>query len=169
MVIARHGNHTAMLGGTCHIGVLQGICTAVYPWALAVPEAKHAIKSLCFGMQVQLLGAPDCSSTQFLVHARLEDDVVLGQVRLGFPQGLVVSPQGRASVTADEACGVQARHGISRLLEDRKADQGLNPTHESAASLQGVLVVQRQVGQGLQHMVGQRSIHEPPPSMHNPV
>ena len=58
-------------------------------------------------VQVELLRAPHRGGAEFFVDARLEHDVLFGQVLLRRPQRLVVAAERRAAVAADEAGRVQ--------------------------------------------------------------
>jgi hypothetical protein len=88
-----------------------------------------------------------------------EHDVVLREVVLGGPQGLVVSAQRAAAIAADEAGGVQPRGHVTLALQHGQAHEGLHAAHEGAARCQAVLVVQRGGFQGLADGRGQRCIH----------
>ena len=88
VVIAHHQQHAAMGRGAGGVGVLEHVHRAVGAGALAVPQAEHAIV-LGAGEQADLLGAPDRSGGELLVHAGLEGDVVRGQPLGLAPQRLV--------------------------------------------------------------------------------
>ena len=159
MVVARHGQHPAMPGRAGHVGVLEGVGTAVHARPLAVPDAEHAIVAAWPRCQVKLLAAPHGGGRQIFIDAGLENDVVAIQVGFRGPQGLVIRAQGRAPVATDEAGRAQAIQRIPGVLQHGQAHQGLDAAHVDAASLLGVLVVQRQVGQDLQGRVWQRRVH----------
>jgi len=72
------------------------------------------------------LRAPQSSSSQLFVHTGLKHDVLRLQIFFGLPQGLVVTTQRRATVAADEACGVFALQGVALALQHGQLDQGLH-------------------------------------------
>ncbi len=163
MVIARNSNHAAVFGGARHVGVLEHIGAAVHTRALAVPDAEHAVELLGVRVQIQLLRTPDGRGGQFLVHARLKDDVIGLQMLFGGPQRLVVGAQRGAPVAADETGRVQAGLGIALALQHGQAHQRLHPAHEGTSMLQVVLVIQRDGFQCAAHAFGQGGVHRPPP------
>ena len=59
MVVARHRQHATPRRGTSHVGVFEHIGATVYTRALAIPNAKDAIKfvAACW-RKTQLLSAP---------------------------------------------------------------------------------------------------------------
>ena len=77
MVVACHRNHAAPGCGSCHIGMLKNIGAAVYPWALAVPDAKHAVVLVgARRRKPELLRSPQCGGGQFFVDAGLKHHMV---------------------------------------------------------------------------------------------
>ena len=143
VVVAGDGDHAAPGSGAGHVGVLEHVHAAVHAWALAIPDAEHAVELLLFlGRIAQHLRAPDGGGAEFLVHAGLEHDVVLGEVLAGGLQHLVIAAERRAAVTADEAGRVLAGELVALLLQHRQAYQGLHATHEGVALVQGVFVVE---------------------------
>ena len=95
MVITRHGYHPTVLGCTGHVRVLEYIRTPIHPRAFAVPQAKYPIETLPLRVQIKLLRAPNSGGPQLLIHAGLENNnVVLDQMRLGFPQAWSYPPSG---------------------------------------------------------------------------
>ena len=142
MVITCHRQHAAPRRRTCHVGVLEDIGATINTWALAIPDTKHAVELVTARWcKTKLLRAPQCGGRQFFVHPRLEHNVLCLQIRLGFPQGLVVSPQGGTTVTTDKACGVFALQGIALALQHGQLDQGLHAAHERTAFVEAVFVV----------------------------
>ena len=81
------------------------------------------------------------------------------QVVFGFPQRLVVAAQGRAPVAADEARRVFALQRVALALQHGQLDEGLHATHESAADIKAVFVVQRHRLKGLANRIGQGGVH----------
>ena len=74
--------------------MFEDIGATVNTRPLAIPNAKDAIEFLtAWGRKPQLLGAPQCGGRELFVHARLKNNVVFFKVRLGLPQGLVVTAQ----------------------------------------------------------------------------
>ena len=160
MVVTRHGQHTAPFGGAGHVGMFENVGAAVHARALAVPNAKNAVELVgARWRKSQLLRAPQGSGGQFLVHARLENNVLCFEVFFGLPKRLVVPAQWRTAVTADKTCRVFASQLIPQALQHGQLDQRLHATHEGAAVVQTVFVVQRDSFQSFANMFGQGRIH----------
>ena len=145
MVVAGQHQHAAMLGGTGVVGVLEDVAAAVHARALAVPHAEHAV---VFGVfeQIGLLRAPHGRGRQVFVQAGVEFDVVFVEVFPGFHGRHVDRGDGRAAVAGDIAGRIEARFQIAFALHHRQADQRLGAGHEGAAALQGVFVVEGNIG-----------------------
>ena len=77
VVVAHQREHAAMLGRAGKIGVAEDVAGTVDARTLAVPEGEHAVVP-AFAKQLGLLRAPAGGGRQFLVQARLEDDVGAG-------------------------------------------------------------------------------------------
>ena len=135
VVVAGNGNHAAVLRGAGHVGVLEHVGAAVHARPFAIPNAKHAIVFFALRVQVELLRAPDGGRAQLLIHPRLKDDVVVGQMLFGGPQRLVISAQRTAPVAADKTGGVQSGECIALALQQRQSHQRLHAAHKSAAVL----------------------------------
>ena len=88
MIVARHREHAAVLGGAGEIAAVQRIACAIHARPFAVPHAEHAIDALA-GKRVELLRPVQHGRGQVLVHARLKLDVPLGQHLLPPPQFLI--------------------------------------------------------------------------------
>ncbi|OPZ02648.1 MAG: hypothetical protein BWZ09_02526 [Alphaproteobacteria bacterium ADurb.BinA305] len=159
VVVAGDGDHAAVPGRAGHIGVLEDVDAAVHPRALAVPDAEHAVVALLLGIEVELLGAPDRGGAELLVDARAEHHMVFLQVLARRPQRLVVAPERRAAVAADEAGGVEAAQRVGGALQHGQAHQGLHAAHEGAAAFERVFVVQRDGLEGAADVLGQRGVH----------
>src|SRR3546814_20632840 len=80
------------------------------------------------GEQVELLAAPDRGGGEVFVHAGLEFDVIGFEEFAGFPELLVEQAERRATVTGDEAGGVQAGGEIALSLQHRQAHQARKST-----------------------------------------
>ena len=94
VVVARHRNHPAPLGGAGHVGVLEHVAAAVHARALAIPDAEHAIKLVGAGRgKAELLCTPQGSGSQLFVDAGLENDVLGLEVFPGLDQRLVIPAQ----------------------------------------------------------------------------
>jgi len=78
--------------GTEVVGVLHGVHGAVEAGTLAVPESEYAVVAGT-GEQIELLRAPDDRRRQFLVHCRLEVDVIILEMTGGFPERAVEPAQ----------------------------------------------------------------------------
>src|SRR3546814_10663474 len=79
-------------------------------------------------LQVELLAAPDRGGGEVFVHAGLEFDVIGFEEFAGFPELLVEQAERRATVTGDEAGGVQAGGEIALSLQHRQAHQARKST-----------------------------------------
>ena len=125
MIVARHGQHAAMLGGAEEIAAVQRIAGAIDARALAVPHAEHAIDALA-GEGIELLCAIQHGGGKVLVDAGLEADVQRGQHRLAVPDLAVEPAQRRAAIARDEAAGVQAGRAVEPGLFQQDANQRLD-------------------------------------------
>src|SRR2546423_12228586 len=112
MVVAGKHQHAAILGRTGRIGMPEDVPAAVDAGALAVPDAYHAVV-FGTGRQAELLRAPDRGGGQVLVDAGLELDVVLLEMLARCKELLVVATEGGATVTGDEACGIQPHGAVA--------------------------------------------------------
>ncbi|MPM20908.1 hypothetical protein SDC9_67346 [bioreactor metagenome] len=136
VVVTRNRDHAAVLGGARHVGVLEHVRATVHARPLAVPDAEHAVVLLGVGIEIELLRAPHGGGAQLFVHAGLEDDVVVRQMLLGRPQGLVVIAQRRAAIAADETCRIQSIDSVALALQHGQAHQRLHTAHERPAMVQ---------------------------------
>jgi hypothetical protein len=73
--------------------VLEYVPAAVHPGPLPVPHREYAVVLRAW-KQVQLLRAPDGGGGEVFVHAGLEPDVMIVEMLLGPPQGLVEAAEG---------------------------------------------------------------------------
>ena len=162
MVVAGHRDHAAVARGARHVGVLEDVGAAVHARPLAVPQAEDAIELALLGVQIELLGTPHRGGGQLFIHPGLEDDVLLGQMGLGSPEGLIVGAERRAPVAADEAGGVQAGHRIALALQHGQTHQGVHTAHEDTAVVERVLVVEADGFERASDGLGQRGIHRGP-------
>src|SRR5215470_2914076 len=119
----------------------ENVAAAVDAGALAVPDADHAVV-FGAGRQAELLRAPDRGGGQVLVHAGLEFDVVLLEMLARCKELLVVAAKGGATVTGDEACGIQPHGAVAPDLGHWQADQRLQACHKDVASALGVFLVE---------------------------
>ncbi len=92
MIIAGHRQHSAIFPGAGGIGVLEYVAAAIHSRSLAVPHAEYAVM-FGAGRQIDLLRSPQRRGGQIFVDAGLEYDLVLAEMLLGFPQGLIQSAQ----------------------------------------------------------------------------
>jgi hypothetical protein len=79
MVVAGDHQHAAVLRAAGGVGVAEHVAAAVHARPLAVPHGEHALDAR-LGRQGHLLAAPHGGGREVFVDARLEDDVVAGQV-----------------------------------------------------------------------------------------
>jgi hypothetical protein len=145
VVVAAQRDGAAVFGGALVGGVLQHVARAVHAWALAVPEAKHAIE-FRLRQHADLLAAPYGGGGQVLVDARLEVDGIFVEVLLGAPKRQVVAAERRAAIAGDESGSVQPGGAVPADLQDGQAHQGLNAGEIHPAIEAGVFVVQRDGG-----------------------
>ena len=141
MVVAGNRQHAAELGSARGIGVTEYVAATIHARALAVPHAEYAIV-LGALEDVDLLGAPERGGGEVFVDPGLEHRVVLLEVIAGFPQGLVEVTQGRAAVTGNETCGIEACVEVALALHQRQAHQRLDTGQQYFSALLNVLVVQ---------------------------
>src|SRR3984957_4667140 len=132
VVVAGKAQHAAVFRRTRRIAVAEHVAAAVDAGALAVPDADHAVV-LRPGGKIELLRAPDRGGRKVLVDAGLEFDVVLFEMLTGGEGLLVVSPERRAAIAADKACGVQPGGAVAPDLGHRQAYQRLDPGQEDVA------------------------------------
>src|SRR5699024_2942511 len=88
--------------GAAQVAVLEPIAGAINTWALAVPDAEHAIV-VGSPAETDLLAAPHRSRRQVFIQSRLKMNVGLFQVFLGLPQRQVIATQRRPPITGYEA------------------------------------------------------------------
>src|SRR5262249_15955028 len=143
VIVARDGDHAAVLRGAGHVGVLEDVGAAVDARALAVPDAEHAVELLRLRIEVELLRAPDRSGAELLLHAGLEDDVRPRWGVVGAPARVAVVAGGGPAGAADEAGRVEPRERVALALQHGQAPQRLHAAHEGTAVLEAVLVVER--------------------------
>ena len=159
MVVTRQRNDAAKRRGTGQIRVLERIRAAVHTGALAVPNAEHTVVFPVVPVKFELLRTPDSGDAQFLVDARLEHDVLFGEMLFRLPERLVVSAQRRTPISGNERGGLMASLRVALALHDRQAHQRLHTIHEGARGLQCVLVVERDDLHGLSGRFCKRGIH----------
>ena len=162
VVVAGHHQHTAMAAGAGGVRMLEHIAATVHARAFAVPHRKHAVVFL-LRVHRHLLGAPARGGREVFIDPGLEHHMVLLEVFLGLPTGLVDTAQRRAAIAGDEARGVQARGQIAHALEHGQTHQRLGAAHIGAAAFKDVFVVERNRREGVLQLgelcLGERSVH----------
>lgn len=153
VVVAGDRQHTAKPAAAGGVGVAEDVAATVDPRPLAVPHRKHALHPR-LGRQGQLLAAPHRGGGQVFVDARLEHDVVLGQVLGGLPQAEVQPAQRRAPVARHEAGGVEPGGPVALALDHQEAHQRLVAGEIHAAGFGGVFVVQGCAADGAGILLG---------------
>src|SRR5450631_4425992 len=141
MVVAGKTEHAAVFGRTRRIAVPEYVAAAVDAWALAVPDADHAIVPGAGG-KIELLRAPDRGSGQIFIHAGLELDVVLFEVFSCGEQLLVIAAERRPPVSRNEPCGIEAGGAVAADLGHREANQRLNTGQEDVTGPLGVFLIE---------------------------
>ncbi|MNM82094.1 hypothetical protein D3C81_941170 [compost metagenome] len=144
VVIGGQRQHATVLRRAGGVGVLEHVAATVHARALAVPHAVHAI-DVGAGEQVGLLRAPDHGRAQVLVEARHELHPGRVQMLARTPQFQIEATQRRATVTADEAAGIQSGRHIALMLHQRQPHQRLHAAQVNAPVGPRVLVFQRVV------------------------
>ncbi len=142
VIVAGEYQHAAVFGGAGRIAVLEYVAAAVHARTFAVPDGEHAVV-LGVVEQVELLRAPDRGRGHVFVDAGMELDVMGFEVFLRAVHALVYAAQGRAAITGDETCGVEAGGEVALALQHGQAHQRLGAGEEDAAGIECVLVVQR--------------------------
>ena len=148
MVVPGDRQHAAVAGGAEGVGVLDHVHAAVDTGALAVPHAKDTV---VFGAaeELGLLAAPDRGRSQVFIEPGLKMYLVLRQPGFGLPQGLIDPTQRRAAIAGDKPGGVESGALIALVLQHRQAHQCLDTRHIGTGRIQGVLVVQGHLADGL--------------------
>ena len=145
VVVARHGQHAAMLRGAEKIAAVQRVAGAIHARALAVPHAEHAIDALA-GEGIELLRAVQHGGGEVFVDAWLEADVVRGEQRLPVPELAIQPAQRRAAIAGDEAAGIQPGGAIEPGLLQQDADQRLDAGQQNRRVEFGEAAFQRRGG-----------------------
>ena len=140
MVITKDDEDTAITRRSLTVAMLNGIARPIDARTLAVPERKDAC-DLGLRQQWHLLRTPNRGGREIFIDARLEVDA-RGAQPIAFPPELHVKPaQGRPSVTADEACGIEACRRIATALLKQQPDQCLGTAEKHRATFTNVAVL----------------------------
>ena len=142
VVVAHQGQHAAMPGRAGEIGVAEYVAGAVDAGPLAVPDGEHAVM-LAFAEKLGLLRTPAGGGCEFLVQARLEDDVGLRQLLLGLPQLQVEPAERRAAIARDEACRVEPCKAVALALHQKHPNDRLRSGQEYPLLAEIEFVVER--------------------------
>ena len=141
VVIAGDQQHTAL--GRCAVEtpVLDGVAGTKHARPLAVPNGKHPVVFL-LRLAFNLLGTPHSGGGEVLVHAALEDDVMVRQ-QIPCPlQFQVIGADRGPPVPRDIAGGMPAGRHVALFLQQRQAHQRLVARHVELAGIQGVFVAE---------------------------
>ena len=122
---------------------LNDLSATVHIVGVVLIRLVGACLGLGAGEQTNLLTAPHGSRCQVFINPRLESDVMLGEMLLGFPQAEIEIAERAAAVAGNEAGCIQSGGEIAFPLQHGQADQRLGAGQEDAAGGGGVLVVQR--------------------------
>ena len=140
MVITKDDEDAAIPGRSLTVAMLNGIARPIDARTLAVPERKDAC-DLGLRQQWRLLRAPDGGGREIFIDARLEVNARGAQPIAFSPELHVKAAQGRPSVTADEARGVEACRRIATPLLKQQPDQCLGATEKHRATFANVAVL----------------------------
>ncbi len=88
MVVSGQHQHAAVARGAGRIRMLEDIHGAVHARTFAVPHAENPVAG-GVGIKGDLLRSPDGRRGKVFVKAGLEDNIVVAQMLLGFPQRLI--------------------------------------------------------------------------------
>ncbi|RJG20978.1 hypothetical protein D3872_07650 [Massilia cavernae] len=113
-----------MPGRPFQVTLAQHFEGAVDTQVLRVPDGEYAVVFRLLVI-VQPLGAADRRGRQFLVHPRLEPDMVFLEQRGRRPQRIIVDPDRRTPIAGNVAGRVQSRGDIALALYERKPHQRL--------------------------------------------
>jgi hypothetical protein len=146
MIVARHHQHAAMLGGACRIGVAHHIARAVDTGTLAVPDAEDAVIG-ALAAHLGLLRAPERGGGKVLVDAGMEFDVVRIEPLRRAHEGLIDAADRRAAIAGDIARRVEPGAPVELLLHQRQAHHGLRPG-DMHPRLREIVFVVEAIGHG---------------------
>ena len=141
MIVAREGENAAVARRAEHRRVLEGVARPVHARPFAVPDAENAVIAGA-GEQPDLLAAPYGCRRQFLVDARLEDNVMIGETLALVPKLFVIRSKWRTAIARNKSCRVQAILGVNFTAQQRKPDKSLNAGNKDLAALDEILVVE---------------------------
>jgi hypothetical protein len=60
--------------------MFEYVRATVNAWAFAIPNPKDTIVFLFGGIEVELLGAPNCGCRELFIDARLKNDILFSSV-----------------------------------------------------------------------------------------
>jgi hypothetical protein len=158
VIVTGHHQHTAMLGRTVGVAVLERVACAIHARALAVPHRKHTFDG-AFRVRLDPLRAEHGRAAEFLVDRRQEANVARFEQFLRLPQLLVDHAERRAAIAADEAGGVHAASLVQCALHQHETHQRLRTGQENAAAGGGEVIGQLVIGEGGRAVNGQASGH----------
>ena len=128
-VVAHQEDDAALGVHAVHVGVANGVGSAVDAGALAVPDAGHAVVGRGSGREIRL-ASPYRRGGELLVEARDEGDVVLGENLGHAVKHLVDATEGAALVTGDEGGNTLTCPNVANGAARRSRVQ--LPEHRSA-------------------------------------
>jgi len=158
VIVAGQREYAAVRARPGGIGVLEHVAAAIHPRSLAVPHAEDAVVP-CASEHVDLLRSPHAGGGEVFVQSRVEPDVMLFEVFLRAPRGLVDRAKGAASVAGNESRGVQAGDRVALPLQHRQSQQRLRAAHVGASAFERPAVVEGDFGQSAPDGFGQRGVH----------
>ena len=134
MIVAREGENAAVARRAEHGCMFEGVARPVHARPFAVPDAENAVIAGA-GEEPDLLAAPDGRRRQFLVYARLEDNVMIGEALALAPKVFVINSKWRTAISRNKSCRVQTTFSINFTAQQRKPDKSLNAGDKDLARL----------------------------------
>ena len=161
-IVAREREHAAVPPDAREVRVAEDVPAPVHAGRLAVPHAEHAVVA---GMPVEIgeLASEHGGGAEILVHARDEDDLVLGHQLAVALHRLIEAAEGRSPVAGDQGRRVEAPAPVGAVLVQRQANERLDAGQEDAARLETVLRLEGEAAGGLGGLQGRR--HDAAPSV----
>ena len=159
-VVAHQEDDAALGVHAVHVGVANGVGSAVDAGALAVPDAGHAVVGRGSGREIRL-ASPYRRGGELLVEARDEGDVVLGENLGHAVKHLVDATEGAALVTGDEGGNTLTCPNVANVLLDEAACNCLNTGQQHRSRSRPVPIIEV-IGLGLGYARHQFSHRGPP-------
>ena len=151
MIIAHNRENTAIRRGSGHVRMTERIARAINTGAFAVPDGKDAV-IFPLAAHLGLLGAPTCGCRDFLVDARLKQNIARREM-LGSSKNLSVDSAKRgAAIARNKPRSVQSGAPVALVLGQKKADNRLRARDEDTRLVEVIFVIKADGRGGIIHL-----------------